>query len=316
MGGMKTTDKIYVAGHDGLVGSGIMRRLRKGGYDRLCHRTIAEMDLCEQGLVREFFEQEKPDCVILAAARVGGIQANDAFPADFLRDNLQIQTNVIDAAHRSGVHKLLFLGSSCIYPKFAKQPIDEDELLTSKLEETNEWYAIAKIAGIKLCQALRRQHGFDAISVMPTNLYGPVDNFHPENSHVLPALMRKCHEAKDQGLDTVVVWGTGTVRREFLHVDDLADAVVLLMERYSSAQFVNIGVGEDLTILELARLIAEVVGFEGELVLDPSKPDGTPQKLLNLDRVHAEGWKARIGLREGIASTYEWFLEHQDDYRR
>ncbi|MBS1213646.1 MAG: GDP-L-fucose synthetase-related, partial [Proteobacteria bacterium] len=250
------------------------------------------------------------------AAKVGGIHANNAYPADFIRDNLAIQQNLIDSAYRFGARKFVFLGSSCIYPKLAPQPMREDHLLTGSLEPTNEWYAIAKIAGIKMCQAYRRQYGFDAISLMPTNLYGPGDNFNLENSHVLPAMIRKFHNAKLSGASTVTVWGTGTPRREFLHVDDMAEATVFLMEKYSDEGIVNVGVGEDVSIRELAALVGEVVGYGGELVFDTSKPDGTPRKLLDVSRLHGLGWKARIPLREGIRSTYEWFLQHQDDFRK
>ena len=253
--------------------------------------------------------------MFLAAAKVGGIHANNSYPADFLRDNLQIQTAVIDAAWRNGVHKLQFLGSSCIYPKFAPQPMTEDCLLTGPLEPTNEWYAIAKIAGIKMCQAYRRQYGFDAISLMPTNLYGPGDNFDLANSHVLSALIRKFHEAKVSGAAQTVVWGTGTPRREFLHVDDLADACLFLMQGYEDEGIINVGVGEDISIAELAALVQRVVGFEGEIVLDPSKPDGTPRKLLDVSRLHALGWRARIGLEDGIRETYRWYLAHASEAR-
>ncbi|WP_461210647.1 GDP-L-fucose synthase [Desulfocurvus sp. DL9XJH121] len=301
---------IYVAGHRGLVGSAIMRALRRAGYGNILTRTHAECDLTDQRAVREFFAAEKPDYVFLAAARVGGIQANATRPAEFIRDNLLIQTNVIDAAHENGVKKLEFLGSSCIYPKFAPQPIREDSLLTGELEPTNDAYALAKIAGIKMCQAYRRQYGFDAISLMPTNLYGPEDNFDLENSHVLPALLRKFHEAKASGADTVTVWGTGRPRREFLHVDDLAEAAVFLMNTYEGENIVNVGTGEDLTIAELADLVARTVGFAGRVVYDSSKPDGTPQKLLDVSRLSEAGWKASISLERGLADTYAWFLEH------
>jgi GDP-L-fucose synthase len=278
-------------------------------------RTSADLDLRDQAAVRAFFEQERPDIVYLAAAKVGGIQANSTYPADFLRDNLQIQTNVIDAAWRAGTRKLCFLGSSCIYPKQAPQPMREDALLTGPLEPTNEWYAVAKIAGIKLCQAYRRQHGFDAISLMPTNLYGPGDNFDLQNSHVLPALIRRLHEAKLRGDAEVTIWGTGTPRREFLHADDLARAVVHLMDVYSGEELVNIGCGEDLSVRELAELIAGVVGFTGRLVFDPSKPDGTPRKLLDVSKAFGLGWRPTISLQEGVASTYQWFLTHRQELR-
>jgi len=305
---MNKSDKIYVAGHRGLVGSAILRRLTAAGYTHLLTRSREELDLLDQMQVRRFFETERPGYVFLAAAKVGGIHANATYPADFIRDNLLIETNVIDAAYRSGVKKLQFLGSSCIYPKLAPQPLKEDYLLTGPLEPSNEWYAVAKIAGIKLCQAYRRQYGFNAVSLMPTNLYGPGDNFELQNSHVLPALIRKFHEAKTTGSSEVVVWGTGTPRREFLHVDDLADAAMFLMERYDSEEIVNVGVGEDVTVRELAGLIKEVVGYEGKIVFDSSKPDGTPRKLLDVGRLNALGWRARISLEEGVQATYEWFL--------
>jgi GDP-L-fucose synthase len=312
---MSESGKIYVAGHRGMVGAAIYRRLQAEGFDNLLVKTSRELDLTNQAGVNAFFEHEKPDYVFLGAAKVGGIQANNAYPADFIRDNLQIQTNVIDAAYRAGVRKLLFLGSSCIYPKFAPQPMKEEHLLTGELEPTNEWYAIAKIAGIKMCQAYRRQYGFNAISVMPTNLYGPGDNFNLATSHVLPALIRKFHEAKVAGEPQVVVWGTGAPRREFLHVDDLADACLYLMRNYEGEDFVNVGVGEDISIAELAQLVKEIVGFEGEIVQDTAKPDGTPRKLLDVSRLHALGWRARIPLREGIEQTYRWFLENRGSYR-
>ncbi len=312
---MQKDEKIFVAGHRGLVGSAVMRQLVRQGYENLLTRTSSELDLCEQGAVDAFFAQEKPVGVILAAARVGGIQANNNYPADFIRDNLSIQSNVIESAYRHGARKLVFLGSSCIYPRLAPQPMKEEHLLTGPLEPTNEWYAVAKIAGIKLCQAYRRQYGFDAISLMPTNLYGPGDNFDLANSHVLPALIRKFHEARERGDGQVQVWGSGTPRREFLHADDLADAVVFLMNHYADEQIINVGVGEDVSILELAQTVQAVTGFEGELVMDPSKPDGTPRKLLDVSRLHALGWKASIDLHAGIASTYEWFVNHLDELR-
>ena len=273
-------------------------------------RTHAELDLTDQAAVRRFFAGEHPEYVFLAAAKVGGILANDTSPADFIRDNLFIQTNVIDAAYRSGVKKLLFLGSSCIYPKHAPQPMKEEHLLTGPLEPTNEWYAVAKIAGIKMCQAYRRQYGFNAIALMPTNLYGPGDNFDLQTSHVLPALMRKFHEAKVSGAPRIVVWGTGKPRREFLHVDDLAAASLFLMRHYDAEEIVNVGVGEDISIAELVGLIREVVGYQGEIVYDSSKPDGTPRKLLDVSRLQALGWKARISLREGVTATYRWYVEN------
>ncbi len=307
---MTPDSRVYVAGHRGLVGSALVRRLEQDGFDRLLLRTRRELDLADQQAVRRFFEQERPEYVFLAAARVGGILANSTCPADFIRDNLAIELNVIDAAYRAGVRRLLFLGSSCIYPKYAPQPMKEEHLLTGPLEPTNEPYAVAKIAGVKLCEAFNRQYGTRFLSVMPTNLYGPGDNFDLETSHVLPALIRKFHEAKASGAPQVVVWGTGTPRRELLHVDDLADACVFLMRRSDDVEIVNIGVGEDLSIRELAELVREVVGYRGEIVFDPAKPDGTPRKLLDVSRLAALGWKPRIPLREGIAGTYRWFLEH------
>ncbi len=313
---MDSTDRIFVAGHRGLVGSALVRALRAGGYDNLITAPRSEVDLCDQAAVSAFFEAQRPDHVFLAAARVGGIRANDAFPADFIRDNLLIQTHVVDSAWRSGVKKLLFLGSSCIYPKFAPQPMTEDCLLEGQLEATNQWYAVAKIAGLKLCQAYRRQHGFDAICLMPTNLYGPGDNYNLQDSHVLPALTRKFHEAKRAGSPSVVVWGSGAPRREFLHVDDLADAALFLMNKYSGEEIVNVGVGQDIPIGELAGLIRDVVGYQGDIDFDTSMPDGTPRKLLDVGRLTGLGWTARIGLREGIASSYRWFQEHEEDARR
>jgi len=305
---LEPDSRIWVAGHRGLVGSAIVRRLQAEGASNLLLRTHAQLDLTDQHAVDDFVAGEKPEYVFLAAAKVGGIHANDAYPAEFIRDNVAIQTNVIHSAWRHGTKKLCFLGSSCIYPKLAPQPLKEESLLTGPLEPTNEWYAVAKIAGIKMCQAYRRQYRFDAISLMPTNLYGPGDNFHPENSHVLPALIRRFHEAKERGDASVTIWGTGTPRREFLHVDDLADAALFLMQNHSGEQFLNVGTGTDLSIIELARLVAEVVGFEGSIVTDPSKPDGTPRKLLDVSRLEAMGWKARIGLREGVAGAYAWYL--------
>jgi GDP-L-fucose synthase len=304
---MKSDARIYVAGHTGLVGSAILRRLRAEGFTNLLTRTSAELDLREQGAVRDFFRTERPEYVFLAAARVGGILANATRPADFIRDNLQIQTNVIDECWRSGVRKLLFLGSSCIYPRLAPQPMPEECLLTGALEPTNEPYAVAKIAGLKMCQAYRRQYGMDAISLMPTNLYGPGDNFDLESSHVLPALLRKFHEGALANAPAVEVWGTGRPRREFLHVDDLADAALFLMRNYSDELPINVGTGTDVSIEELARLIAGIVGYRGEIRFDASRPDGTPRKLLDVSRLHALGWRARIGLREGIEQTWAWF---------
>ena len=308
--------RIFVAGHRGLVGSAIVRRLQAQGYKQLLLAERAQLDLRRQGAVDEWFAAQRPELVILAAAHVGGILANDSYAAEFLHDNLAIQTNVIDAAWRHGARKLTFLGSTCIYPKLAPQPMNEDCLLTGPLEPTNEWYAIAKIAGIKMCQAYRRQYGFDAISLMPTNLYGPGDNFSLQNSHVLPALIRKFHEARASDAPAVNIWGTGTPRREFLYVDDLADAVVFLTEHYSDAQWLNVGVGSDLSIAELAALVGRIVGYAGTLHFDTSKPDGTPRKLLDVGRLKALGWSARTPLEAGIRSTYEWYLRHQQDLRR
>jgi len=307
---MRKDARIYVAGHRGLVGSAIVRRLEKSGYSRLVLRTSRELDLTRQADVERFFEEERPEYVFLAAARVGGIHANNTYPADFIRDNLLIQTNVIDAAYRAGVRKLQFLGSSCIYPREAPQPITEDALLTGPLEKTNESYAVAKIAGIKLCQALRRQHGFDAISVMPTNLYGPNDNFHPVNSHVIPGLLRRFHEARAAGAPEVEVWGTGRATREFLHVDDLADALVFLMRNYSGEGVVNVGSGREMTIAELADRIAEAVGYQGVVRFGAPDLDGTPRKALDNSRIAAMGWKPGIDFREGLAGTYRWYLEN------
>ncbi len=307
---------ILVAGHQGLVGSAIVRRLLAGGARQLLLRTRRELDLCRQAEVERFFAEHRPHYVFLAAAKVGGIEANRSQPAQFLRDNLQIQTNVIDAAYRHGTRKLLFLGSSCIYPRLAPQPLTEDCLLTGPLEPTNEWYAIAKIAGLKMCQAYRREFGFDAICAMPTNLYGPGDNFSLTGSHVLPALIRKCHEAKLQHAEAVEVWGTGTPRREFLHVDDLADACVHLMRHYSDEAPINVGWGKDVSIAELARMVAAAVGFEGELRFDGTKPDGTPRKLLDTSRLTRLGWQPNITLQAGIESTYDWYRSHAQALRR
>ena len=292
------------------MGSAIARRLSAEGYSRLILRTKAELDLTRQAAVEAFFAGERPEYVFLAAAKVGGILANSTRPAEFIAENLAIQGNVIDAAYRNGAKKLLFLGSSCIYPKFAPQPIREESLLEGALEPTNEWYAIAKIAGIKMAQAYRAQYGFSAISLMPTNLYGPGDNFDLQSSHVAPAMMRKFHEAKASGAPHVTLWGTGSPRREFLHVDDLADAAVFAMLRHDSAQILNAGTGEDVTILELAEMIRSIVGFEGRIVWDASKPDGTPRKLLDVSRLASLGWRARTPLRQGLESTYRWFLEN------
>ncbi len=305
---MQKSSRIYVAGHRGLVGSAICRRLERDGYSNLIVRDRSRLDLADRGAVNAFFAEEKPEYVFLAAAKVGGILANSTYPVEFLRDNLYIDLNVMDAAYQNGVKKLEALGSSCIYPKLAPQPIKEEYLLTSQLEPTNEWYAIAKIAGIKLAQAYRQQYGFPAISLMPTNLYGPGDHFDLKASHVLPALLRKAHEARLNRSPEMVVWGTGTPRREFMHVDDLADAAVFLMLHYDDAAIINVGVGSDVSIRELAELVCRVVGYEGRLVFDTSKPDGTPQKLLDVSRLRGLGWQARIGLEEGIRATYRWFL--------
>jgi len=304
-------NRIFVAGHRGLVGGALVRRLREGGFENLLLASREQLDLTEQAAVRRFFAEHKADYVFLAAAKVGGILANDSYPADFLRENLGIELNVIDAAWRSGVRKLLFLGSSCIYPKFAAQPITETALLTGALEPTNEAYAVAKIAGIKLAQAYRTQYGFKAISLMPTNLYGPGDNFDLQTSHVLPALLRKFHQARESGAGEVTVWGSGAPRREFLHVDDLADATVFLMQKYDDPEIVNVGTGEDISIADLARLIAEITGFSGRIVFDSSKPDGTPRKLLDVSRLTGIGWKARIPLEQGIREVYRWYVSSQ-----
>ncbi|MBY3313102.1 GDP-L-fucose synthase [Rhizobium laguerreae] len=303
--------KIWVAGHRGMVGSALVRRLRSEKC-RVITATRQELDLKRQGEVEKFVQVNKPDAIILAAAKVGGILANDTLPADFLYDNLIIEANIFEAAHRNGVDRLLFLGSSCIYPKFAPQPISEDALLTGPLEPTNEWYAVAKIAGIKLADAYRRQHGRDYISAMPTNLYGPGDNFDLQSSHVLPALIRKAHLAKLSGASEITVWGTGTPRREFLHVDDCADALVFLLKNYSGAQHVNVGSGEDIEIIELTRLVCRVVGYEGRIVHDLSKPDGTPRKLMSNQKLREMSWKPHISLEDGIRATYAWFLEFGD----
>ncbi|MFN5236481.1 MAG: GDP-L-fucose synthase family protein [Bacteroidota bacterium] len=302
---MKKESRILVAGHRGMVGSAIARALQNTGYTNLILAGKNALDLRNQLEVNEFFRKEKPDIIFLAAARVGGIYANNTYRAEFIYDNLMIEANVINAAHIYGVEKLLFLGSSCIYPKMAPQPMREDALLTGELEPTNEPYAIAKIAGIKMCDAYRHQYGCNFISVMPTNLYGPNDNYHPENSHVLPALIRRFHEAKRDGLCEVTIWGTGTPRREFLHVDDLADACLFLMDAFNEPGFVNIGTGTDLSIQELAQMIARIVGFEGTITNDLSKPDGTPRKLLDVGKLGAMGWNARIGLEAGIRAVYE-----------
>lgn len=307
---MDQNAKIYVAGHRGLVGAAIMRRLQADGFENLIAATSRELDLRDQAAVRAFFAARKPDYVFMAAAKVGGILANDTYPAEFIYDNLMMEANVIDAAYRNGARKLLFLGSTCIYPKLAPQPLKEEYLLAGPLEPTNEWYAVAKIAGIKLCQAYQRQYGARFISAMPTNLYGPGDNFDLEKSHVMPALIRKFHEAKSAGAPTVTVWGTGAPRREFLHVDDCARACMFLMEHYEDSGIVNIGTGTDLPIGELAALIKRVVGYTGEIIFDTSKPDGTPRKLVDTGRITGLGWRPRIGLEEGVRDAYEWFLKH------
>ena len=305
---LKKSDKIFVAGHRGMVGSALVRRLETENFTNLLTRDRSQLDLSDECAVENFFEQSRPDVVVLAAAKVGGIKANNDFPVEFLLDNLRIQNNVIRSAHQTRARKLLFLGSSCIYPKLAPQPIPENALLTGPLEPTNEAYALAKITGIKLCQAYAREYGANFISVMPTNLYGPNDNFDLETSHVLAALLRKAYEAKIRGARKLVVWGTGEPRREFLHVDDLAAACVLLLEKYDSPEIINVGCGEDVTIRELAELICNVVGFDGELVWDKTKPDGTPQKLLDVTKIRALGWAPTIPLRKGIAQTYDWLL--------
>jgi GDP-L-fucose synthase len=307
--------RVFVAGGSGLVGSAIRRALAGRGVTNVIAPSHSALDLRNRAAVDRFFAAESPDYVFFAAAKVGGIVANDTYPADFIRDNLEIQTNVIDAAYRAGTRKLCFLGSSCIYPRLAPQPLHESSLLTGPLEPTNQWYAIAKIAGVKMCQAYAQQYGFNAISVMPTNLYGPGDNFDLQTSHVLPALLRKFHIAKESGSREVTVWGSGKPRREFLHVDDLADALCFLMERYDSPEIINVGCGEDVTIAELASLIADVVGFRGAVVFDRSKPDGTPRKLLDVGKIAALGWKARTPLLDGIRETYEWYLANAKSVR-
>ncbi len=308
---MRKTDKIYVAGHNGMVGSAIVRALKQKGFANLVYRTSKELDLRDQAAVERFFKDEKPQFVFLAAAKVGGIVANNTYRAEFLYDNLMIVSNIIHAAHAHAVSKLLFLGSSCIYPKMAAQPIKEEYLLTGPLEYTNEPYAIAKIAGIKLCESYRDQYGADFISVMPTNLYGINDNYHPENSHVLPALIRRFHEAKVSGLNEVVIWGSGSPKREFLFADDLADACLFLMEEYSHKEIVNIGCGEDLSIKELAEMVKEVTGYSGNLVFDTGKPDGTPRKLLDVSKINALGWRYKTSLKEGMNIAYQDFLIKQ-----
>jgi GDP-L-fucose synthase len=316
---MNRQPKIYVAGHRGMVGAAIVRALQKQGQNNIVTRTHAELDLTDQSAVQQFFESEKPNQVYLAAAKVGGIHANNTYPAEFIYQNLMIEANVIDAAYRSGVQKLLFLGSSCIYPKLAEQPMRENALLTGLLEPTNEPYAIAKIAGIKLCESYNRQYGIDYRSVMPTNLYGPGDNYHPENSHVIPALIRRFHEAKIKKVNEITIWGTGTPKREFLHVDDMAAASLHVMSLDADTykkntqpmlSHINVGTGSDVTIRQLAEMLSDVIGFHGQLVFDDSNPDGTPRKLLNVGRLNNLGWSPRIGLKEGLGSTYEWFVNN------
>lgn len=311
---MEKNAKIYIAGHRGMVGSAIHRKLTSEGFTNFVVRTSSELDLRNQTAVRDFFEQERPDYVFLAAAKVGGILANNIYRAEFLLENLQIQNNVIDSAHRASVQKLMFLGSSCIYPKLAPQPLREDYLLTGLLEPTNEPYAIAKIAGIKLCEAYRSQYGSHFISVMPTNLYGPNDNYDLNNSHVLPAMIRKFHEAKTEGKPFVELWGTGSPRREFLHADDLADACYFLMQHYDEPELINIGVGEDVTIKALAELIQDVVGYEGQIQWNTDKPDGTPRKLMDVGKLHGLGWKHSIDIEDGIRATYQDFLKKIESY--
>ncbi len=312
---MKKTDKIYVAGHRGLVGSAIVRNLKAKGYENVIGRTHKELDLKDQAAVRAFFEQEKPDVVVLAAAKVGGINANNTTPADFAYENMQIQCNVIECCHRYHVKKLLFLGSTCIYPRMAPQPIPEDALLTGPLEVTNEAYAIAKIAGLEMCKFFKRQYGDDFISCMPTNLYGPYDNYDLQGSHVMPAMIRKFHEAKVQGAPTVELWGTGTPLREFLYVDDMADACVFLLENYEGEQHVNIGTGKEVTIKQLAETVKRVVGYEGEIVWNKDMPDGTPRKLTDVTKLHSLGWNHKVELEEGVKLAYDWFKENVQDAR-
>ena len=307
---MTPTSSIFIAGASGLVGAALVRALRAQGFSNLLTATHAEVDLSDPAAVNAFFANHRPEFVFLAAAKVGGILANSTYPVEFIRDNLAIQINVVESAHRRGTRKLAFLGSSCIYPKLAPQPIKEEYLLTGSLEPTNEWYAIAKIAGIKLCQAYHAQYNFNAISLMPTNLYGPGDNFDPRTSHVLPALINKFHIAITENAPSVTLWGTGTPRREFLHVDDLAAATVFLMEHYNDPEIINIGAGQDITIFELAQIIARITGFSGQILTDPSKPDGTPRKLLDSSRLHALGWRHTTSLEDGIRQSYQWYLAH------
>lgn len=312
---MNTSDKIFVAGHRGMVGSAILRRLRADGHGNVLTRDHGELDLADRASVDAFFAAERPDIVFLAAAHVGGILANDSRPADFILENLKIQTNVIDAAWRAGTRKLQFLGSACIYPRLAEQPMKETALLTGPLEPTNEMYAVAKIAGLKLCEALNRQYGFDATAIMPTNLYGPGDNFNLAGSHVMPALIRKFHEAREAGAPSVEVWGTGAVLREFLHVDDMASAAVFLMRTYDEPTFINVGSGEEISVADLARLVADIVGFTGEIVFDAAKPEGMPRKLLDSSRLRALGWQPSIRLADGIGEVYQWYRSHRDEIR-
>jgi GDP-L-fucose synthase len=307
--------KIYIAGHTGMVGSSILNVFREKGYSSIITRTSTELDLRDQAKVSHFMENEQPDVVILAAARVGGILANDRYPYQFLYDNLAIQNNVIHSAHKNDVNQLIFLGSSCIYPKHASQPIKEDYLLTGELEPTNQWYAVAKIAGLKLCEALKRQYGRNYVSLMPTNLYGPRDNFDLETSHVVPAIMRKFHEAKEEGHQPVTLWGTGNPKREFLHVRDLAEAVFFTFENDLKGSMYNVGTGKDLTIKELALLIQKITGHLGKIIWDTSKPDGTPRKLLDVSKIHSEGWKHTITLEQGLEKTYDWFLNHKRELK-
>jgi len=314
-GKMEKSDKIYVAGHRGLVGSAIVRNLKVKGYDNVIGRTHKELDLTDQAVVRAFFEEERPDVVVLAAAKVGGINANNTSPADFAYENMQIQCNVIESCHRFQVKKLLFLGSTCIYPRMAPQPIPEDALLTGPLEETNEAYAIAKIAGLEMCKFYKRQYGDHFISCMPTNLYGPYDNYDLQGSHVMPAMIRKFHEAKVDNAPTVELWGTGTPLREFLYVDDMADACVYLLEHYDGEQHVNIGTGKEVTIKELAKIVKRTVGYQGEIIWNQDMPDGTPRKLTNVDKLHGLGWTHKVELEEGVGLAYKWFKENVKDAR-
>ena len=308
--------KIYVAGHRGLVGSAIVRAIESEGKHTWIGQTRAELDLLDRKAVFEYLSKQKPDAVVIAAAKVGGIQANNTYPVEFLSQNLQIETNLMDGAHAAGIEKLLFLGSSCVYPKMAEQPIKEEYLLTGELEKTNEAYALAKISGLKLVQAYRKQYGHRWISAMPTNMYGPGDNFDLENSHVLPALIRKFHDAKTSGADSVTLWGTGTPKREFLHSDDLGRACVFLLENYDDDVAINVGAGQDISISELAELIQQVVGFQGSIKWDPSKPDGTPRKLLDVSKIRELGWSPRVSLQDGLSSTYEWFRAHWNELER